>query len=225
VVDAAVHVRAPAGREAVAPAVVRVLAVQVEARAEGVVPLRLPEAVEAAGHEAVVLRVEVALVPEEGVGLVRDEPRGTALLHLRAVEPEQRHHVARARLPVELRVPVLEERLVLRLVEADDADVVLPVRAPEPELVLDQGAADLRAPVPDLIGVVRIAALRERGSPASSSGRLCDCSSWLARKPRSEPWKALVPRLVTKLTPMPPDATLRSPPPVVTLISSKASKS
>ena len=59
----------------------------------------------------------------------------------------------------------------------------------------------------------------------SSSGRFEDCSLWLARKPRAEPWKALVPRLVTKLIPMPPVATLRSPPPVVTLISSKASKS
>jgi hypothetical protein len=62
-------------------------------------------------------------------------------------------------------------------------------------------------------------------TPSNSEGRLFDCSLWFARKPRSEPWNALVPRLVTKLMPMPPVATLRSPPPVVTLISSKASKS
>ena len=59
----------------------------------------------------------------------------------------------------------------------------------------------------------------------TSAGVLFDCSLWFARNPRAEPWKALVPRLVTKLIPMPPVATFRSPPPVVTLISSKASKS
>ena len=64
-----------------------------------------------------------------------------------------------------------------------------------------------------------------RGSPTRASGRFEDWSLWLPRKSRIEPWKALVPRLVTKLIPSPPVWTLMSLPPVFTAIWSKESKS
>src|SRR6185295_7060121 len=103
-------------------------------------------------------------------------------------------------LPVELAVPVLEQGLVRGLVEAAAADVLLAVGPPEPQLVLDDGPAQLRPVIVDLVDVVRgVAAM--------------------------EPWKALVPRLVTKLIPSPPVWTLMSLPPVFTAISSKESKS
>ena len=62
-----------------------------------------------------------------------------------------------------------------------------------------------------------------RASVFSSFGMFVVWRSLCVKYPRSAPWKLLVPRLVTKLRPMPPVATLRSAPPVVTLISSKAS--
>ena len=117
--------------EAVAPAVVGVFGIEVEVRAEGVVPLRLPQAVEAAGHAATVLGIEVPLVPQEAGGLVGDHARVAPDLDLGPVEPEQRQHVVAAGLPVQLGVPVLQQGLVLGLREARDADVVLAVRSPE----------------------------------------------------------------------------------------------
>ncbi len=64
-----------------------------------------------------------------------------------------------------------------------------------------------------------------RGSFFRLSGTLPEAILSWARKPRALPWNLFVPRLVTRLMPMPPDWTLRSLPPVVTLISWKAPKS
>ena len=64
-----------------------------------------------------------------------------------------------------------------------------------------------------------------RGSALREPGRLLeDKSSW-ETKNRAPPVNLLVPRFVTMLMPMPPVCMVRSPPPVVTLISLKASKS
>src|SRR5207247_9645600 len=40
--------------------------------------------------------------------------------------------------------------------QADNLDVVLAVRSPEPQLVLDDWAADVEAPIQNLIRVVRL---------------------------------------------------------------------
>src|SRR5688572_10705006 len=64
-----------------------------------------------------------------------------------------------------------------------------------------------------------------RGSLISWSGTLPEAILSWARYPRALPWNLLVPRLVTRLIPRPPAWTLRSLPPVVTVISWNAPKS
>jgi hypothetical protein len=220
VVHAALLVGPAARREPVAPSEVGVLGVQVEVRAEGVVPLRLEEAVQRAGHAAALFRIEVALVPEEGVGLVGGLAGRASELDLRSVEEEQRQHVVAAGLPVQLAVPVLEDRLVLGPREARDADVVAAEGAPEPQLVLDQRAAEVRAPVEDLVRVVgfRLHALQ-------LFGQVVGLELVVGQEAAHGAVQRVGAALAHEVDPMPPVATLRSPPPVVTLISSKASKS
>ena len=101
-------------------------------------------------------RIEIPLVPQERIGFVRDHARRAAELLLRAVEVEERELVLLRRRPVHLGVRILQDRLVLGLRQTDDLDVVLPVRSPEPQLVLEQRPADVEAPVENLIRVVRL---------------------------------------------------------------------
>ena len=70
--------------------------------------------------------------------------------------------------------------------------------------------------LPPAAGAVALRARRAGSTP---------CRLSCARKPRTVPLNWFVPRLVTKLRPTPPVCTFRSLPPVVTAISSNASKS
>src|SRR4029079_16379507 len=89
------------------------------------------------------LRIEVALVPEERVGLVRRLASRPSQLLFRAVEVEARDLVFRCRRPVDLRVRVLEDRLVASLGQANDLDIVAAVGPPDPQLVLEDRTADV----------------------------------------------------------------------------------
>src|SRR4051794_6349073 len=97
--------------------------------------------------EHAAFRIESALVPQERVVLVARLPRRSSELLLEAVEVEERDLIFLGRRPVDLRVGVLQEGFVAGLREADDLDVVVAVRAPEPQAVLDDRAADVEAPV------------------------------------------------------------------------------
>ena len=143
-----------AGRKAVPPPVPRVLAGDEQARPEGVVVFELPQAMQRV--QETFFGIKVSLVPQERVGFVRRHTRRAAELLFRAVEVEERDLVLPRRRPVHLGVGVLENGLVAGLRQADDLDVVLPVRPPEPQFVLEQRPADVEAVVENLIGVVRL---------------------------------------------------------------------
>ena len=126
------------------------LARQEEAGTEHVVPLDLAEPAASRPFLALVPQraVEVGEVARGGCG------SGAAGLDLAALEPEDRDHVAAGRLPVELGGVGLEQRLVELLADVPDADVVAAVAAVEPELVLQDGAAQVERHVRDLLRVV-----------------------------------------------------------------------
>ena len=119
-----------AGREAEAGAVVGELHVHEEARAEDVVVFEFPETVERV--QEFVERIEIPLIPEKAVVLIARRPGRPSDLLFRAVEIEERELVVLGRRPVHLRVRVLEERLVGRLVQLDDLDVLPAIGGPEP---------------------------------------------------------------------------------------------
>ena len=157
-VDASGLVDAAARIETVAPPVIRVLRIHEEVRSEDVIVLDLEQAVDA-GEGAEVGRV-AALIEEDRVRLVsRVSGRAPEFLLL-SVEIRSGNHVARAGLPVELGVVVVEKGPVLGLADSDDLDVVPAERAPEPQLVLHQRSADVETPVQNPVdavgGLVRV---------------------------------------------------------------------
>ena len=152
-IDGAVLVGAAARREPVAPPVPGVLRVHEQVRAEDVVVLDLPQAVQLVQRP--IERIEVPLVPEEAVVRVARLAWIAAELLLRAVEIEEGELVVLTRGPVDLGVGVLQERAVERLIQTEKPDVLLSVRAPEPELVPDDRPANVESDVQDLIRMVR----------------------------------------------------------------------
>ena len=141
-------------RKTIPPSIPGVLARDKQIGAEGVIVLELPQAMQRV--QETLFGIEIPLVPQEAVGFVRRHTRRAAELLLGAVEVEERELVLLRRRPVHLGVGILENRLVVGLREADDLDVVLPVRPPEPQLVLEQRPADVEAIVENLIGVIRL---------------------------------------------------------------------
>ena len=171
-VDAAILTCSAARCEPITPAVPRVLRVDEQSRSEHVVVLELVQTME--WMEEPGLRVKVALVPQERVVRVTCLPWIAAVLFFGAIEVEERHLVVVGRRPIHFRVRVLEQRAIEGLRQAHNADILLAVGSPEPQLVLHDRAPNVEAPVRDLIGVVRLV--------ASEQPRVADELGWQVRR-------------------------------------------
>jgi hypothetical protein len=122
---------------------------------------------------------------------------------------------------VDLGVDVLERRVVRRVLQVEEVDLVASVRGPRPEVVLDDRTADLDAVV--LTSLTRLPPVAPWST--ASCGRLFHCQSPSARKNRADPCTWFVPRFVTRFSWTPGVEAVTSLPPVVAWTSWNESKS